>query len=341
MTARAAAVEPVRRVGDDQVDAAFYQAGEQLARVSLEELHEPALFRAAALAVGGSSASARAIERRSPSRFGNERLTAAWIRTARSMLAARAPPEPGSGIHRSIESSGQAFYAVAYRCRTRHRGHGSPRRYGRDTMTAALDVRDRDSLRRGRARWFAAAVLTGVLLVGSPSRADARKVSSESLAAHIIGGSPAAAGTWPSMAFVAYVDPDGAFEFTCSGTVVAVNVVLTAGHCGASESTGVAYDPSSYAVSTGSLDCGRPMIRQVSGVSRVIVYPGFVSFDSGEFADGDASLLQLSTPTTAPAMPLASDPDDASSYWRDRRRDRGMGAHRAWRCDPCAAPVGR
>ncbi len=115
------------------------------------------------------------------------------------------------------------------------------------------------------------------------------------------------------MAFVAYVDPNGAFVLTCSGTVVASNLVLTAGHCGASASTGVPYDPSGYAVSTGSLDWTDTTTRQLSGVSRVIVYPGFVSFGGGEFADGDASLLQLSTPTTAPAMPLATD-DDAGSY---------------------------
>jgi secreted trypsin-like serine protease len=103
------------------------------------------------------------------------------------------------------------------------------------------------------------------------------------------------------MALVAAYDSDGTAEFVCSGTVVSPNLVLTAGHCGVYEGTDVPYPASQYAVVTGSLDWTDASTRQVSGVSRVIVYPGFDAATN----DGDAALLQLTTPATAPAIPLS------------------------------------
>ena len=48
--------------------------------------------------------------------------------------------------------------------------------------------------------------------------------------------------------------------------------------------------------------------RQVLGVSTTVVYPSFNRL----YASGDAALLVLSTPTTAPALPLASAATDAA-----------------------------
>jgi secreted trypsin-like serine protease len=122
---------------------------------------------------------------------------------------------------------------------------------------------------------------------------------------HIIGV-PAPAGTSPFVAFILYTDSAGNPQFACSGTVVSTNLVLTAGHCAQDETTGLPDNPSQYEVVTGSLDWTNTSVRQVSGVSRVIVNPGYdptTKFD-------DAALLELSTPTTAPAIPLAMDPGD-------------------------------
>jgi secreted trypsin-like serine protease len=94
-------------------------------------------------------------------------------------------------------------------------------------------------------------------------------------------------------------------SFNCTGTVVAPNVVLTAGHCGVDDTTGAALDPSGYAVVTGSVDWTNQAARQVSPVSRVIVNP---RYDSGTDAF-DAAVLVLSRPTTAPAIPLATSAD--------------------------------
>jgi secreted trypsin-like serine protease len=123
----------------------------------------------------------------------------------------------------------------------------------------------------------------------------------------IIGGSGAASG-WGFMAFV----QNNEHDFLCSGTVVAPELVLTAGHCAADEITAAPYAPSGYTVYTGNVEW--PLGTQ-SAVSQVIVYPGFTPVTTGNgsnLVDGDAALLELSTPTAAPPIALASDPTNLS-----------------------------
>ncbi len=123
----------------------------------------------------------------------------------------------------------------------------------------------------------------------------------------ILGGLPAAPGTFAMMAFVAYEDPDTGDLSVCSGTVVSPQLVLTAGHCAFDTETGTADQPAGYAVVTGSLDWTSPA-RQVSGVTRTILNPSY----NAATGDGDAALLVLQTPTTAPAVPLAHTATDAA-----------------------------
>jgi len=118
--------------------------------------------------------------------------------------------------------------------------------------------------------------------------------------ASIIGGKPAVQGMFPWLAFIA--DKRGRTIGQCTGTVVAPNLVLTAGHCAEDVQTEVERDPTGYIVVTGNVDWTSPE-AQVSLVSEVIVYPGFHSQTSDV---GDAALLVLSTPTTAPAISLGS-----------------------------------
>ena len=124
----------------------------------------------------------------------------------------------------------------------------------------------------------------------------------------IVGGSSAASG-WGFMAYVTNTE----VGFSCSGTVVAPRLVLTAGHCAADETTGVPYAPSGYTLWIGSPDWE---LGARSAVSRVIIDPAFTpsTAEAGHLDDGDAALLELSSPTSGPTIRLANDPANESMY---------------------------
>jgi len=117
--------------------------------------------------------------------------------------------------------------------------------------------------------------------------------------AAVIGGAPAAAGTFASVADI--LDVRGNIVGQCSGTVIAPTLILTAGHCAENVRTGALNLASGYHVETGTLSWSGAE-RQISTVSAVLVYD---AFDRRADA-GDAALLVLSTPTTAPAIRLAA-----------------------------------
>jgi hypothetical protein len=153
---------------------------------------------------------------------------------------------------------------------------------------------------------LAVAVLAATIAVPSP--AGASKGHPSALRRHrahvaVIGGQSAEPGTFPWMAYVLDVRGNGVGQ--CTGTVLAPNLILTAGHCAEDVQTGVVNEASGYRVITGNVDWAAPATeRQVSDVTRVIPCPCF-----DRHADvGDVALLQLSTPTTAPAVTLASSP---------------------------------
>jgi secreted trypsin-like serine protease len=121
----------------------------------------------------------------------------------------------------------------------------------------------------------------------------------------IVNGTTAEPGTFPWLAVIFHEGEGEAFQ--CTGTVVSPNVVLTAAHCVEDPRTGDRYSASGYFVVTGTVDWTQTP-RQVLGVSATVVYPSFNRLD----ASGDAALLVLSTPTTAPALPLVSTAFDAA-----------------------------
>lgn len=136
----------------------------------------------------------------------------------------------------------------------------------------------------------------------APARGHATPYASAPARAAIIGGAPAQAGTFTSLAFI--LDVRGKIVGQCTGTVVAPDLVLTAGHCAENMKTGVPNKASGYSVVTGSLDWAKAG-GQVSKVSGVLVYEGF----HRRVDNDDAALLVLSTPTTAPPIALASASD--------------------------------
>jgi secreted trypsin-like serine protease len=117
--------------------------------------------------------------------------------------------------------------------------------------------------------------------------------------AAIVGGKPAQPGAFAAVAYI--VDLRGNEVGQCTGTVVAPKLILTAGHCAENVKNGLVNKSSGYRVLTGSLDLGTTE-PQVSTVLGVLVYEGYAR----RVDDGDAALLVLSTPTTAPAIALAS-----------------------------------
>jgi secreted trypsin-like serine protease len=119
----------------------------------------------------------------------------------------------------------------------------------------------------------------------------------------IVGGHLASSGQFPWVARI--VARRGDHAVACSGTVVATNLVLTAGHCVEDEQTGVPFQAGDFEVKT-AYARGR-LTRRASRVSRVLVYPGY----DRKAGTGDAALLALSTPVTVRPVRL---PDETGEW---------------------------
>jgi trypsin len=156
---------------------------------------------------------------------------------------------------------------------------------------------------------FATAALIAVSLLGvcvltGTASARARHARGGRAHAAIIGGHLATPGQLPSVAEI--LDVKGHSGLLCSGTVVAPTLVLTAGHCAENIRTGARNGAGGYLVLTGAASDKDPAGR-ISRVMGVLVYEGFAR----TIASGDAALLVLDTPTSAPPIALAG-PRDAS-----------------------------
>jgi secreted trypsin-like serine protease len=145
-------------------------------------------------------------------------------------------------------------------------------------------------------------VLLAVLALACVSGADAAPTGAGRAHAAVIGGHIAQPGQFPSIAEI--VDVQRRSALVCSGTVISPRLVLTAGHCAANLLTGADNAASGYLVLTGAASDSDPA-GQVSHVLGVLVYEGF----SRRYIRGDAALLVLSTPTTAPPVTLATRSD--------------------------------
>jgi hypothetical protein len=162
-----------------------------------------------------------------------------------------------------------------------------------------------------RVRWYSVAPLALAAMtaaVALPGVATAR--AQPKAHAAIVGGAPAPSGTWPWLAFID--DNLGAEgDYNCTGTVIAPNLVLTAAHCGEDPPSGVIDNVSNFTVVTGSLDKTDTSLGQVSGVTKIIPHATEVEAGGADGVTiiGDAALLVLATPTTAPPITLADSTD--------------------------------
>jgi hypothetical protein len=148
-------------------------------------------------------------------------------------------------------------------------------------------------------RWALFLVLTGMLGACAPVASGARGVSGLARAS-VIGGGSVSIGTYPWLAFVAA--RESGRTFSCTGTVVAPRLVLTAGHCLMNLETGALTPASDFSVATGSGNLNLVRAESLSSVSRAVLYPGF----SLSSLHGDAGLLILSEPSSVPAISLAT-----------------------------------
>jgi secreted trypsin-like serine protease len=156
----------------------------------------------------------------------------------------------------------------------------------------------------GSHTWSKRAVALGtfcaLLVSAMPSSASA----APSAHASIIGGDVAAIADFPSLAFIA-ARTSKDLGFSCTGTVIAPRVILTAAHCVEDLHFGGFTPAPDYKVATGRANPRRDETGEVLKVSDTHVFPGF---DPGT-THGDAALLILASPTTAPPIPLAAAAD--------------------------------
>jgi secreted trypsin-like serine protease len=156
------------------------------------------------------------------------------------------------------------------------------------------------------------AALAGVLpvlaiCIVSMAHASERPSAAPAAQASVIGGEEAPPGKFPWMAFIVDFLPGEEEAAACTGTVLSPTVVLTAAHCVVDEHTGATEEPDGFRVVTGAVNWTLSE-RQLTGVMQVIPYPKFLP-QSARDGFGDAALLVLSTPTTAPAIPIATPSD--------------------------------
>lgn len=111
----------------------------------------------------------------------------------------------------------------------------------------------------------------------------------------VVGGSTAPEGAYP---FMASLQDGSGFAF-CGGSIISSTWVLTAAHCVPDE------DASDLYVVTGRTNLASTSQGQRIKVRRVEVHP--------DYADSthDAALLELSVPTTSPAIQLSTAANNA------------------------------
>jgi trypsin len=148
-------------------------------------------------------------------------------------------------------------------------------------------------------RFFVAALL-GALVLAAPAQA-------------VVGGKSATDGQFP---YVANVQIMGSFG--CTGTLIAPDWVLTAGHCGSATGsatmglvpTPVAWPASAYQVVLGTVHADGSG-GETHGVSQVLVDSDYIVTNG---TGNDVTLMKLDTPTKIAPMPIAAVGE--RSIWR-------------------------
>jgi secreted trypsin-like serine protease len=153
---------------------------------------------------------------------------------------------------------------------------------------------------RGRALVLALACVA-LAALALPAAAPAEPTAQTS----IVGGRGGSIAEFPFLSFIEA--REGEHGFACTGTVVAPRVVLTAAHCVENLDRGGLTPATDYALATGVTSPEEAKPENVFRVADAHVFPGF---DPGTL-HGDAGILILDRPTSAPPLALAAAGDAA------------------------------
>lgn len=153
-----------------------------------------------------------------------------------------------------------------------------------------------------RGRVLSLAIACAALAVMALPSAAAAEPSAQ---ASIVGGRAGSIAEFPYLSFIEA--REGKHGFACSGAVVAPRVVLTAAHCADDLDRGGLTPASQYALATGVTSPEEARAENIFHVTEAHVFPGF---DPGTL-HGDAAILILDRPTSAPVLPMAGAGDAA------------------------------
>ena len=140
-------------------------------------------------------------------------------------------------------------------------------------------------------RRFVTPLITALGLLALPAGLPAQAV---------INGKAAQESEFPFMAAIQTAADDFAF---CGGSIISSEWVLTAAHCMYDENEDL-YEAADLEAVTGRTDLGNESTGEVIAVSEIHLHPKW------DGTSWDAALLRLSTPTSSPAIALATDADD-------------------------------
>ncbi|WP_049580219.1 S1 family peptidase [Streptomyces sp. SBT349] len=127
-----------------------------------------------------------------------------------------------------------------------------------------------------------------------------RSLAADSVTPTIIGGGEATE-EYPFMTAIDRLRDTGVSSFTCGGTLIDPEWVLTAAHCVSDRDTGAVYDAALFAVRVGSLD--RTAGGETAGVEEIVIHPDW--FGDVERNVGDLALMRLDTAVGAGTLPVA------------------------------------